>query len=133
MRYAAAFPDQFHPSVLDSLRQTSNGGITRPEQFMTPAPRQMQPWLIPVVSRPDGLVRGRGGHASSSRLKIVADRNRWFVLRRIPMSASLADHRGDLYLADVRRIVIEELNKMAPQAGEPAWQTRTPVPVPPLG
>jgi hypothetical protein len=45
----------------------------------------------------------------------------------------LADHRGDLYLADVRRIVIEELNKMAPRAGEPAWQTKTPVPVPPLG
>jgi len=48
-------------------------------------------------------------------------------------AAVLNDYRGDLYLADVRRIVIEELNKLAPRAFEPAWQTKTPIPVPPLG
>lgn len=47
--------------------------------------------------------------------------------------AALADYRSDLYLADIRRLVIEELNKLAPRAGEPAWQTKTPVPIPGLG
>lgn len=50
---------------------------------------------------------------------------------REQIAAALADYRGSLYLADVRRIVIEELNKLTPLAGEPAWQTKTPVP--PLG
>lgn len=52
---------------------------------------------------------------------------------RSAVAATLADERGNLYLADVRRIVIEELNKLARQPGEPEWQTRTPVPIPPLG
>jgi hypothetical protein len=45
----------------------------------------------------------------------------------------LKDERGDIYLSDIRRIVIEELNKMRPRPGEPEWQTQTPVPVPGLG
>ena len=49
------------------------------------------------------------------------------------ISAALADERGELYLADVRRVVIEELNKVKRLAGEPEWQTRTPVAVPGLG
>jgi len=50
---------------------------------------------------------------------------------REQIAAVLTDYRGDLYLADVRRIVIEEMNKLTPRAGEPAWQTKTSVP--PLG
>jgi hypothetical protein len=49
------------------------------------------------------------------------------------ISGVLADERGDIYLATIRQIVIEELNKLQPQPGEPKWQTKTPVPVPPLG
>lgn len=49
------------------------------------------------------------------------------------ISGVLADERGDIYLATIRQIVIEELNKLRPKAGEPEWQTKTPVPVPPLG
>lgn len=49
------------------------------------------------------------------------------------IAAVLQDYRGGIYLADIRRIVIEELNKLKPKAGEPAWQTKTPVPIPPLG
>jgi hypothetical protein len=45
------------------------------------------------------------------------------------LAATLSDERRDIYLATIRRIVIEELNKLAPTAGEPAWQTRTPVPI----
>lgn len=45
----------------------------------------------------------------------------------------LADERGDIYLATIRQIVIEELNKLRPKAGEPEWQTKTPIPMPPLG
>ena len=52
---------------------------------------------------------------------------------RDAISAALADERGELYLADVRRVVIEELNKVKRLAGEPEWQTRKPVPVPGLG
>ena len=52
---------------------------------------------------------------------------------REAVAATLADERGKLYLATIRRIVIEELNKMERQAGEPEWQTRTPVPVPRMG
>lgn len=52
---------------------------------------------------------------------------------RETIAAVLSDERGDIYLADIRRIVIEELNKLRPLAGEPEWQTRTPVPVPGLG
>jgi hypothetical protein len=52
---------------------------------------------------------------------------------RTQIAAVLTDERGDIYLADVRRIVVEELNKLAPKPGEPAWQTKTPVPVPKLG
>jgi hypothetical protein len=52
---------------------------------------------------------------------------------RDAIACALADERGDLYRADVRRIVIEELNKIPRLVGEPKWQTATPVPVPPLG
>ena len=52
---------------------------------------------------------------------------------REAVAATFADERGKLYLADIRKIVIEELNKLQPRAGEPAWQTATPVPVPRLG
>lgn len=52
---------------------------------------------------------------------------------REQIAAALVDYRADLYLATVRRIVIEELNKLTPRAGEPAWQTRTPVQIPGLG
>jgi hypothetical protein len=48
---------------------------------------------------------------------------------REAIAATLADYRGSIYLADVRKIVIEELNKLTRQAGEPEWQTRTPVPL----
>lgn len=49
------------------------------------------------------------------------------------ISAALADERGDIYLATIRQIVIEELNKLRPKGGEPEWQTKTPIPVPSLG
>jgi len=52
---------------------------------------------------------------------------------RAQIACVFADYRADIYLATVRRIVIEELNKLLPLAGEPEWQTKTPVPVPPLG
>lgn len=50
---------------------------------------------------------------------------------REQIAATLSDYRSGIYLADVRRIVIEELNKLTPKPGEPAWQTKTPVPPPP--
>jgi hypothetical protein len=49
---------------------------------------------------------------------------------RDQIAAVLQDHLGGIYLADVRRIVVEELNKLRPGAGEPAWQTATPVSLP---
>jgi hypothetical protein len=49
------------------------------------------------------------------------------------ISGVLSDERGDIYLATIRQIVIEELNKLRPKAGEPEWQTKTPVPAPSLG
>lgn len=52
---------------------------------------------------------------------------------REQIAAVLIDYRADIYLATIRQIVIEELNKMKPKAGEPEWQTRTPVPVPEMG
>lgn len=52
---------------------------------------------------------------------------------RDAISSALADERGDLYRADIRRIVIEELNKLTRTRGEPEWQAATPVPIPPLG
>jgi hypothetical protein len=52
---------------------------------------------------------------------------------RDAIAGALQDSRGHLYLADIRQIVIEELNKLQRQAGEPGWQTRTPVPMPRLG
>jgi hypothetical protein len=52
---------------------------------------------------------------------------------REAIAAVLQDERGEIYLADMRRIVIEELNKLKPRAGEPEWQTKTPVPIPELG
>jgi uncharacterized coiled-coil protein SlyX len=52
---------------------------------------------------------------------------------RDAISGVLTDERGDIYLATIRQIVIEEMNKLRPKAGEPEWQTKTPVPVPPLG
>lgn len=52
---------------------------------------------------------------------------------REAIAAALHDNRGDIYLADIRRIVIEELNKLKPGPGEPSWQTRTPVPIPRMG
>lgn len=48
---------------------------------------------------------------------------------REAVAAAFSDGRGDIYLATIRRIVIEELNKLAPKAVEPKWQTRTPVPL----
>lgn len=52
---------------------------------------------------------------------------------REQIAAVLIDYRADIYLATIRQIVIEELNKLKPRAGEPEWQTKTPVPVPGLG
>ena len=43
----------------------------------------------------------------------------------------LADHRADIYLATIRRIVVEELNKLERRAAEPAWQTAERVRLPP--
>jgi len=42
----------------------------------------------------------------------------------------LADYRGDLYLIDIRRIVIEELNALKRHPGEPEWMTAEPVKLP---
>jgi hypothetical protein len=49
---------------------------------------------------------------------------------RDAIACVLADNRGDIYLMDVRRIVVEELNKVPRLTWEPEWQTRTPVVVP---
>lgn len=49
---------------------------------------------------------------------------------REQIAAALADYRADIYLADIRRIVVEELNKLRPRRGEPAWQTAKPVELP---
>jgi len=40
---------------------------------------------------------------------------------RDAISGVLADERGDIYLGTIRQIVIEELNKLRPKAGEPEW------------
>lgn len=40
------------------------------------------------------------------------------------IAATLSDERRGIYLATIRKIVIEEVNKLAPTAGEPARQTR---------
>jgi hypothetical protein len=47
------------------------------------------------------------------------------------IAATLQDNRGDLYLSDIRKIVVSELNKMSPRPGEPAWQTAETVKLPP--
>lgn len=52
---------------------------------------------------------------------------------RAAIAAVLADERGDIYLATIREIVVVELNKLRPQAGEPVWQTQTPIPLPVMG
>lgn len=52
---------------------------------------------------------------------------------RVAIVATLTNERGRLYLADVRKIIIEELNKLPRHLGEPEWQTKTPVPIPALG
>ena len=52
---------------------------------------------------------------------------------RDAIGAALSDCRCGLSLATIRRVVIDELNKLRPLGGEPEWQTKTPVPVPPLG
>jgi hypothetical protein len=52
---------------------------------------------------------------------------------REQLEATFADYRGDLYLATIREVVVDELNKLRPGAGEPEWQTRTPVPMPVRG
>lgn len=44
---------------------------------------------------------------------------------REKIAAALSDYRSDIYLATIRRIVIEELNKLAPCAGEPAVDAST--------
>jgi hypothetical protein len=50
---------------------------------------------------------------------------------RETIAATLQDNRGDLYLSDIRRIVVSELNKMSTRPGEPAWQTAETVKLPP--
>lgn len=52
---------------------------------------------------------------------------------RDAIACALADERGGMYLATVRRVVVEELNKLQPRPGEPKWQSATPVPIPRLG
>jgi hypothetical protein len=52
---------------------------------------------------------------------------------RDAIAGALANYRGEVYLADIREIVVEELNKLHPLAGEPTWQTKTPIPIPALG
>ena len=52
---------------------------------------------------------------------------------RDAIACALADERGGMYLATVRRIVIEELNKLQSLPAEPRWQSATPVPIPRLG
>jgi hypothetical protein len=61
---------------------------------------------------------------------IEKDREQKESLREA-IAAMLHDERGDVYLADIRQIVVEELNKMRPGAGEPEWQTAVPVKLPP--
>lgn len=62
-----------------------------------------------------------------------AERDNQEQCLRDAIYCALSDNRGEIYLATVREIVIEELNKLRPLAGEPAWQTQAPVPIPPLG
>jgi hypothetical protein len=63
------------------------------------------------------------------------EQERWEQEERLREAVADAMHneRGGLYLSGIRKIVIEELNKMERQPGEPEWQTRTPVPVPRMG
>jgi hypothetical protein len=50
---------------------------------------------------------------------------------RETIAATMQDNRGDLYLSDIREIVVSELTKMSPRAWEPAWQTAETVKLPP--
>ena len=63
------------------------------------------------------------------------EQERWEQEDRLREAIADAMHneRGKLYLADIRKIVIEELNKLVRQPCEPEWQTKTPVPIPALG
>ena len=70
--------------------------------------------------------------AAEEQEQIEKDAEQEFEFRA-QIAGVFADCRAGIYLATVRRIVIEELNKLRPQPDEPEWQTKTPVPVPPLG
>jgi hypothetical protein len=70
--------------------------------------------------------------AAEERALIERDAEQEAELRD-QIAAVFMDYRADIYLATIRRIVIEELNKLRPSAGEPEWQTKTPVPIPALG
>jgi hypothetical protein len=70
--------------------------------------------------------------AAEERAQIERGAEQEFELRA-QIASVFSDCRADIYLATVRCIVIEELNKLRPLAFEPEWQTKTPVPVPPLG
>ena len=63
------------------------------------------------------------------------EQERWEQEDRLREAIADAMHneRGKLYLADIRKVVIEELNKLVRQPCEPEWQTKTPVPIPALG
>ena len=52
---------------------------------------------------------------------------------RDAIARALTDYRDGIYLATVREIVIEELNKLPRLPEEPEWQTKTPVPIPAMG
>lgn len=70
--------------------------------------------------------------AEEEAVQIERDRQQKDDLREA-IAATLHDNRAHIYLADIREILIEELNKLRPQVGEPEWQTKTPVPMPALG
>jgi hypothetical protein len=70
---------------------------------------------------------------ASQEIAMEADMEQQRQDLRDTVAAVLHDERGDIYLSDIRRIVVEELNKLQPRPGEPAWQTKTPVPVPAPG
>jgi hypothetical protein len=71
----------------------------------------------------------------TSEQERALEEERWEQEERLREAVADAMHneRGNLYLADIRKIVVEELNKLSKQPGEPEWQTRTPVPIPGLG
>ena len=64
--------------------------------------------------------------AAEEAAAIEADHEEQENLRE-QIALALEDYRGSIFLATIRQIVVEELNKLKPGPDEPLWQTKNPV------